>query len=66
MSWKVISEGLKNTQGKCIVNGLSVAVSEEEFLRAAQECRRFGAAIIVLALPRVEGSFPTYQEKAGI
>lgn len=63
MSWKVIAEGLKNTQGKCIVNGLSVASSEEEFLRAAEECKRFGAAIIVLALPRVEGNYPNYQEK---
>eukprot|EP00438_Fugacium_kawagutii_P025612 Skav209715 [mRNA] locus=scaffold528:89297:94640:- [translate_table: standard] len=63
MSWKVIAEGLKNTQGKCIVNGLSVASSEEEFLRAAAECRRFGAAVIILALPRHEGSYPTYEEK---
>jgi len=63
MSWKVIAEGLKNTQGKCIVNGLSVASSEEEFLRAAEECRRFGAAVIVLALPKHEGGYPTYQEK---
>lgn len=62
-SWKVIAEGLKNTQGKCIVNGLSVASSEEEFLRAAAECRRFGAAVIILALPRHEGGYPNYQEK---
>ena len=56
----------RNTQGKCIVNGLSVASSEEEFLRAAEECRRFGAAVIVLALPKHEGGYPTYQEKAGV
>lgn len=62
-SWKVIAEGLKNTQGKCIVNGLSVASSEEEFLRAAAECRRFGAAVIILALPRHEGGYPNKEEK---
>ena len=48
------------------MNGLSVASSEEEFLRAAEECRRFGAAVIVLALPKHEGGYPTYQEKAGV
>ena len=47
------------------MNGLSVASSEEEFLRAAAECRRFGAAVIILALPRHEGGYPNYQEKAG-
>lgn len=63
MSWEVIAEGLKSTQGKCIVNGISMASSEEEFVRVAAECRRFGAAIVVLAMSRADGEFPNYQEK---
>jgi len=46
------------------VNGLSVCSSEEEFLRIAAECRRFGAAVIILALPRHEGGYPNKEEKA--
>eukprot|EP00439_Symbiodinium_sp_Y106_P039177 s3639_g4.t2 len=61
MSWEVIAEGLKSTQGKCIVNGISMASSEEEFVRVAAE--RFGAAIVVLAMSRADGEFPNYQEK---
>ncbi|OLP81507.1 Methionine synthase [Symbiodinium microadriaticum] len=53
MSWEVIAEGLKSTQGMCIVNGISMASSEEDFVRVAAECRRFGAAMLVLAMSRV-------------
>ncbi|CAE7494889.1 metH [Symbiodinium natans] len=63
MSWDVIAEGLKSAQGKCIVNGISMASSEEDFVRVAAECRRFGAAIVVLAMARADGEFPNYQEK---
>eukprot|EP00931_Biecheleriopsis_adriatica_P062379 TRINITY_DN3757_c0_g1_i1.p1 TRINITY_DN3757_c0_g1~~TRINITY_DN3757_c0_g1_i1.p1 ORF type:complete len:2077 (+),score=489.19 TRINITY_DN3757_c0_g1_i1:77-6307(+) len=63
VSWPVISEGLKNTQGKCIVNGISTALSDEEFLRLASECKRFGAAVIVLAFPQGGSDFPSYEEK---
>eukprot|EP00930_Biecheleria_cincta_P009204 TRINITY_DN1108_c0_g1_i1.p1 TRINITY_DN1108_c0_g1~~TRINITY_DN1108_c0_g1_i1.p1 ORF type:complete len:2115 (+),score=427.14 TRINITY_DN1108_c0_g1_i1:725-6346(+) len=63
MSWAVISEGLKSTQGKCIVNGICPAMSEEGFLRLANECMRFGAAVVVVAIGKADGEFPSYQEK---
>ncbi|CAJ1359819.1 unnamed protein product, partial [Effrenium voratum] len=63
-TWDVIAEGLKNAQGKCIVNGLSLSSTEEEFLRGAEECRRFGAAVVILALSKSQFEFPNYQEKA--
>ncbi|CAE8592869.1 unnamed protein product [Polarella glacialis] len=62
MSWPVIAEGLKNTQGKCIVNGISMALDENEFLRLANECRRYGAAIVIVAISK-DGEYPGYQEK---
>jgi len=62
-SWPVIAEGLKNSQGKCIVNGISMAMSEEDVLRLASECRRYGAAVVVVAISKATGDFPSYQEK---
>ena len=38
-------------QGKCIVNGISMASSEEEFVRVAAECRH--STIILSGSPRV-------------
>ncbi|CAJ1385093.1 unnamed protein product [Effrenium voratum] len=64
-TWDVIAEGLKSAQGKCIVNGLSLSSTEEEFLRGAEECRRFGAAVVILALSKSQFEFPNYQEKVG-
>ena len=47
--FSVIEAGLKCTQGKCIVNSLSLKEGEEEFLRQARMVRRYGAAVIVMA-----------------
>src|SRR6266513_750273 len=47
--WSVIEAGLKCTQGKCVVNSISLKNGEEEFLRQAQLVRRYGAAVIVMA-----------------
>ena len=35
--WETVLEGLKNSQGKCIVNSISLKDGEEEFLRKARE-----------------------------
>jgi 5-methyltetrahydrofolate--homocysteine methyltransferase len=48
--WEVIEAGLKCVQGKAIVNSISIKEGEEEFLKHAQLCRNFGAAIIVWPL----------------
>nr|AGT02780.1 methionine synthase [Angomonas desouzai] len=45
----VIEAGLKCTQGKPIVNSISLKVGEEEFLRQAALIRRYGAAVVVMA-----------------
>lgn len=47
--FSVIEAGLKCTQGKCIVNSLSLKEGEEQFLRQARLVRRYGAAVIVMA-----------------
>jgi 5-methyltetrahydrofolate--homocysteine methyltransferase len=47
--WEVIEEGLRNTQGKAIVNSISLKDGEEEFLRRARLVRAYGAATVVMA-----------------
>ena len=47
--WEVIEAGLRNVQGKAIVNSISLKEGEEEFLRRAQLVRRYGAAAVVMA-----------------
>ncbi len=47
--WSVIEAGLQNTQGKSIVNSISLKDGEEEFLRRARLVRQYGAAAVVMA-----------------
>ena len=47
--WEVIEAGLKCLQGKSIVNSISLKSGEEEFLHLARLCRRYGAAVVVMA-----------------
>ncbi|HEY4542255.1 MAG TPA: homocysteine S-methyltransferase family protein, partial [Noviherbaspirillum sp.] len=47
--WEVIEAGLKCVQGKAVVNSISMKEGEEAFLRHAALCRRYGAAVIVMA-----------------
>ncbi len=47
--WEVITTGLKSLQGKCIVNSISLKDGEQEFINRALICKRFGAAIVVMA-----------------
>ncbi len=47
--FEVIEAGLKCVQGKSIVNSLSLKEGEAEFLRQAAICRRYGAAVVVMA-----------------
>lgn len=47
--WSVLEAGLKCIQGKPIVNSLSLKEGEDEFLRQAQLCKSYGAAIVVMA-----------------
>jgi 5-methyltetrahydrofolate--homocysteine methyltransferase len=47
--WEVIEAGLKNIQGKPIVNSISMKEGEEKFREQARLCRRYGAAAVVMA-----------------
>nr|WP_279432308.1 methionine synthase [Aeromicrobium camelliae] len=47
--WHVIEAGLKTIQGKPIVNSISLKEGEEKFIREARLCRKFGAAVVVMA-----------------
>ena len=47
--WSVIEAGLHQLQGKGVVNSSSLKEGEEEFLRQARLCRRYGAAVVVMA-----------------
>ncbi|HJM96022.1 MAG TPA: homocysteine S-methyltransferase family protein, partial [Candidatus Marinimicrobia bacterium] len=47
--WTVLETGLKNLQGKGIVNSISLKEGEEEFVRQAGIIQKYGAAVIVMA-----------------
>ena len=63
--WNVIEAGLKCVQGKAIVNSISMKEGESEFLRQAKLCRRYGAAVIVMAFDE-KGQADTYARKVEI
>ncbi len=63
--WSVIEAGLKCVQGKAIVNSISLKEGEEEFLRQANLCRRYGAAVIVMAFDET-GQADTFARKTEI
>ena len=46
--WEVLAAGLEVTQGKAVVNSISLKEGEAEFLRRAREIRRYGAAAVVM------------------
>ncbi|HET7503392.1 MAG TPA: homocysteine S-methyltransferase family protein, partial [Kofleriaceae bacterium] len=47
--FSVIEAGLECLQGKGVVNSISLKEGEAEFLRQARLCRRYGAAVVVMA-----------------
>ena len=47
--WEVMETGLKNVQGKPIVNSISMKEGEDKFVREARLCRKYGAAVVVMA-----------------
>ena len=46
--FEAIEAGLKCTQGKSIVNSISLKGGEEEFIRQARIVKKYGAAVIVM------------------
>jgi 5-methyltetrahydrofolate--homocysteine methyltransferase len=63
--WSVLEAGLKNLQGKGVVNSLSLKEGEENFLRQARLVHRYGAAAVVMAFDE-KGQAETVEQKATI
>ncbi len=63
--WSVLQAGLRCTQGKGIVNSISLKEGEKDFLAKAREIRRFGAAVVVMAFDE-QGQAETVERKVEI
>jgi len=63
--WSVIEAGLKCLQGKGVVNSISMKEGVEPFLEQARKCKRYGAAVVVMAFDEV-GQADTYERKIEI
>jgi len=63
--WSVIEAGLQCTQGKAVVNSISLKEGEEEFLKQAQLVRDYGAAVIVMAFDE-QGQADSVERKVEI
>lgn len=63
--WETILAGLKNAQGKSIVNSISLKEGEEELVRKAREIHALGAAMVVMAFDE-QGQATTFARKTEI
>jgi 5-methyltetrahydrofolate--homocysteine methyltransferase len=63
--WEIIEAGLKVTQGKSIVNSISLKEGEENFISHAKKVKRYGAAVIVMAFDE-DGQADTYERRIEI
>ncbi len=63
--WEIIEAGLKCIQGKGIVNSISMKEGEAIFIEHAKLCRKYGAAIIVMAFDET-GQADTKERKVDI
>lgn len=61
-SWDVLEAGLKCTQGKSIVNSISLKEGETEFLRRAAQIHAYGAMAVVMLFDE-NGQADTYSRK---
>ncbi|WP_108444306.1 methionine synthase [Halomonas denitrificans] len=63
--WAIIEAGLKCVQGKAVVNSISMKEGEDAFREQATACRRFGAAVVVMAFDEA-GQADTFARKSEI
>ena len=63
--WETLLAGLKNAQGKCIVNSISLKEGPEAFVSKAKAIKELGAAMVVMAFDE-EGQATTYDRKIAI
>lgn len=60
--WEAIVAGLKSTQGKSVVNSISLKEGEEAFIKKAKYIRKFGAGVVVMLFDE-QGQADTYERK---
>jgi 5-methyltetrahydrofolate--homocysteine methyltransferase len=63
--WEVLEEGLKNIQGKGIVNSISLKEGEAVFLEQAKTIQSYGAAVVVMAFDE-KGQAASLKDKVRI
>ena len=63
--WSIIESGLKNLQGKGIVNSISLKEGKSLFIEQARSIKKYGAAVIVMAFDE-KGQAETYKRKVQI
>lgn len=63
--WEIIEEGLKCIQGKGVVNSISLKEGEEDFVKKARLCMKYGAAVVVMAFDE-QGQADTFEKKCAI
>ena len=63
--FEVIEAGLQNSQGKCIVNSISLKEGEADFLEKARKIQKYGAAVVVMAFDE-EGQATEVEKKISI
>ncbi len=63
--WEVIEAGLRCLQGKPIVNSISMKEGVEPFIAHARLCRKYGAAIVVMAFD-TDGQADTVERRRTI
>jgi len=63
--WEVIKAGLECVQGKPVVNSISLKEGEQAFIKSARLCRRYGAAVIVMAFDE-QGQADTLEHRTEI
>ncbi|TVM06111.1 MAG: methionine synthase [Halomonas sp.] len=63
--WEIIEAGLQCVQGKAVVNSISLKEGEAAFREQASKCRRYGAAIVVMAFDE-QGQADTFARKTEI
>ena len=51
--FEVIRVGLRECQGRCLVNSISLKNGENEFIQHAREIRAFGAAAVIMAFDEI-------------
>ena len=64
-NWDVIETGLKCTQGKSIVNSISLKEGKESFIKQAKLCQHYGAAVVVMAFDE-DGQADTLERRKEI